>query len=363
MRRFKNMTAALILATALTLSPVATLPTNNTLTVYAATKTLSKMTAQEIANKLKSAGFPIKNIINYTSKTDPNGLLGKTNQYTSKVNFADTRLSQYSSSDPAGGSIEVFKTKSDATKRKKYIESIMSGVSFLKEYIYQYDNVLLRLDYDLTSSQVKVYKTAFSNMKSGKAPTYPVSIKLNKKTASIKAGEKISLKLSGATGRVTWTTSNKTVATVTSAGVVTGKKAGSATITASHKGKKYICKITVKATEKQVINVKLDYLEDVLTAFLIKNTSSQTITIDGYMLVTNDYDDFLGVLIDEDTLENIENLTIAPGKTATVYFTPAHSYDKFSEEYDFFFTFKLGTVEYGCIVNGDGTVEKIYRTE
>lgn len=50
---------------------------------------------------------------------------------------------------------------------------------------------------------------------------------------------------------VKWKTSNKKVATVSSKGKVTTKKAGSATITATYKKKAYKCKLTVKAKSSQ----------------------------------------------------------------------------------------------------------------
>jgi len=71
--------------------------------------------------------------------------------------------------------------------------------------------------------------------------------KLNKKIASIKVGGKVTLKVTGTAKKVTWSTSKKSVATVTSKGVVTGKKAGTATITAKVGTKKLTCKVTVKA--------------------------------------------------------------------------------------------------------------------
>ncbi|MBR1598759.1 MAG: Ig-like domain-containing protein [Lachnospiraceae bacterium] len=74
-------------------------------------------------------------------------------------------------------------------------------------------------------------------------------VKLNKKTAEVKAGSTVTLKVSGTKKKVKWTTGNKKVATVKAKGkykgIVTGKKAGKTTITAKVSGKKYKCKLTV----------------------------------------------------------------------------------------------------------------------
>lgn len=370
MRKFKKITASICLAATLMLSPVASLPTvNNTITVEAATKKITSMTSKEIASKLKSAGFPLKNVITYTSKTDPNGLLGRPNQYTSKTSFADNRLEQ-ENDDPNGGTIEVFKTKADATKRKKYIESVTEGLSFLQSYIYQYDNVLIRLSYDLTPSQVKVYTTAFKAMQNGKTPTYPVTVKLNKKSATLKVNQKITLKLTGAKSKVKWTSSNKSVAIVSSSGVVTAKKKGSATITATYNNKKYTCKITVKSSsnatkpnQSQLLDVKLTFFDAPLVAFDIKNTSSKPVTINPYMLVTDDYDNYLLELIDEDSLEPISKLTIAPNKTSIVYFAVTNNDAVFLTDSHLFFTFDFNNTEYGCLLTGSGNVLDISKTE
>ena len=71
------------------------------------------------------------------------------------------------------------------------------------------------------------------------------AIKLTQKTASVEFGKTITLKFTTAK-KVTWKSSNKSVATVSNKGVVTGKKPGTATITATLNGKKYSCKVTVK---------------------------------------------------------------------------------------------------------------------
>lgn len=80
------------------------------------------------------------------------------------------------------------------------------------------------------------------------------SVTLNKKSASLLKGEKTQVKatVKGQTGfynqGVTWKSSNTSVATVTSKGIVTAKKAGKTTITATEKGgsKKATCSVTVQ---------------------------------------------------------------------------------------------------------------------
>ena len=82
-------------------------------------------------------------------------------------------------------------------------------------------------------------------------------MKLNKKSATIKVGKSIQLKVKGTKKKVKWSSSNKKVATVSVKGKVTGKKKGSAKITAKIGKKKLTCNIKVisaiKATQEPVI--------------------------------------------------------------------------------------------------------------
>lgn len=83
------------------------------------------------------------------------------------------------------------------------------------------------------------------------------SVKLNKKTLTIGLKEKVTLKATvlpaNASQKVTWSSSNKKVATVNQKGKISGKKVGKAVITATTaNGKKITCKVTVKKAPKKV---------------------------------------------------------------------------------------------------------------
>jgi hypothetical protein len=77
-------------------------------------------------------------------------------------------------------------------------------------------------------------------------------IKLNKSTLSINAGKTYTLKLQNASGTIKWTSSDKSVLTV-SKGKITAKKAGKANVTATYKGKSYKCAVAVKGKTVKVL--------------------------------------------------------------------------------------------------------------
>lgn len=86
-------------------------------------------------------------------------------------------------------------------------------------------------------------------------PVSASAAKLNKKSLSLNVGKSYILKISGTKGKITWTSSKKRVATVSSKGVVKAKKKGTATITAKYGKRKLTCKVTVK---QPVTSVKLN---------------------------------------------------------------------------------------------------------
>ena len=107
--------------------------------------------------------------------------------------------------------------------------------------------------------------TVSVGMTSAAAKKKVTKIKLNKTSVTIYVGETYKLKATvspsnASNKKVTWSSSDKKIATVSSSGKVTAKKAGKVTITVKAKdgsGKKATCKVTVKKATK-VSSIKLN---------------------------------------------------------------------------------------------------------
>lgn len=84
-------------------------------------------------------------------------------------------------------------------------------------------------------------------------------IKLNKTKLTMTEGKTYKLKLKNNKKKVKWSSSKKKIASVTSKGKVTAKKAGNAVITAKAAGKKYKCKVTVKAKKSTPAKTDKDF--------------------------------------------------------------------------------------------------------
>lgn len=119
------------------------------------------LSAADVVSRFQQEGLPLGNIIVYDETTDPNGNLGRPNQYTEKINFADTRLDQYDENDPLGGTVEIFATRKDAELRYNYVQSVYESFPLLAHYCYLQENILLRITFDLTPTQAEEYQVAF----------------------------------------------------------------------------------------------------------------------------------------------------------------------------------------------------------
>ena len=110
--------------------------------------------------------------------------------------------------------------------------------------------------------KAKAKGTAIISAKVGKK-TFKCKVKvetpkINKTEATLLVGTKFTLKISGNTQKVKWSSNKKTIAAITQKGVVTAKKAGKATITATIAKKKYTCKITIEQPKLSRLTVLME---------------------------------------------------------------------------------------------------------
>ena len=157
------------------------------------------------------------------------------------------------------------------------------------------DDSVIRIDSTGTVSAIGVGKATITvKTANGKKSTCKVtvisasyvpetSVKLNTKAVTISKGKTYTLKATvspsnASNKKVTWSSSNTSVATVSSSGVVTAKKAGTVTITAkTYIGKTATCKVTVKGPPVAVTGIKLNASKLTMTAGT-KYTLKATIT-------------------------------------------------------------------------------------
>jgi len=121
--------------------------------------------------KALAAGVPRASLSGtVTAANDPNHLLGRPNQYTSKVTFTDSRIkaADVEGADKGdverGGAIEVFGDPSGAQARAKYIQAIAKSLPAVAEYDYVHGPVLVRVSHYLTPTQAAAYKATLDKL-------------------------------------------------------------------------------------------------------------------------------------------------------------------------------------------------------
>ncbi len=127
-----------------------------------ASKARKNYTAGDYVNGFINASLPVDNVIVYDEETDLNELLGRPNQYTSKVNFADTRIPQSDPEDPIGGTVEVFNNNDDLQLRKSDLESVEDLYQFI--YVSPDGLALLRISYVLNPEDAEEYVNVLNNI-------------------------------------------------------------------------------------------------------------------------------------------------------------------------------------------------------
>jgi hypothetical protein len=116
--------------------------------------------AAGVVDRLKAAGLPIASVTVFDAASDPNGLLGRPGQYTSKANWTDSKLGVDLQADN-NGTVEVFATEADAKARKEYVDAISKDMPLVGYYTYRSGVYVLRITFDVTPDQAKQYEAAF----------------------------------------------------------------------------------------------------------------------------------------------------------------------------------------------------------
>lgn len=101
----------------------------------------------------------------------------------------------------------------------------------------------------LLKSLLSVFLAVFMVASLAVIPSSAATVALNKTSVSLTKGYQTTLSVSGATGTVKWSTGDKNIATVSSAGKVVGKSVGSTYIYASVNNTTLKCKVTVVAAK------------------------------------------------------------------------------------------------------------------
>lgn len=137
---------------------------------HAAPKVATKLDASGALNDVAATVTTAKGNGTVTAANDPNHLLGRPSQYTSKVTFADSRVAAadragHKAGDvELGGAIEVFANAADASTRAKYIQAVTKGMPALGEYDYVHGAIVVRVSRYLTPTQAGQYKAAAAKL-------------------------------------------------------------------------------------------------------------------------------------------------------------------------------------------------------
>ena len=112
--------------------------------------------------------------------------------------------------------------------------TLASGIDYTLSY---FDNSL--------AGTATVQVTGIGNYTGVIARTFGIGLGWNSSREVLLVGRKITLVVTGASGLVTWSSTNNTVATVSSTGLVTAVRAGKATVRATVNGVTVTCEVTV----------------------------------------------------------------------------------------------------------------------
>lgn len=155
-------------------------------------------------------------------------------------------------------------------------------------------------------------------------PSSGVSLKYRSET--VFRGTRIRNRLTGATGKVKWSSSDKRIATVSKKGLIKAKSFGKCVISAKYKGKTYKCRIKVVRRlpdyDAKIVDVDINKSGTPFVKVKFRNYGSKTLTV----LQKGEYGDMTSVTYKVKT-NSAKGIKIKPRKSKTVTF---YSYGKYN---------------------------------
>lgn len=240
--------------------------------------------------------FAAGDVVYYVSREEQDIFLGQTytRKITSKPAGADTSIAVWTSDNPKVASVN--KKTGVITGKKKGSATIMVEVGeetflFKVNIVNPYLNIKTKSVYlgqkftlkvnggsgtakwksadskiaSVNKSGVvtakKVGKTTITATRNGVQMRCTVTVKkpsLKTTSLTLQRGDKSTLKINGGTGTVKWKSADTKIATVSKKGVVTAKKLGKTTITATVNGYTLKCKVAIYAHSLNKTSLKLE---------------------------------------------------------------------------------------------------------
>lgn len=148
------------------------------------------------------------------------------------------------------------------------------------------------------------------------------TVSLNKKSTSVYIGKTTQLKVNNYTGKVRWSSSNTSIATVSSTGKVKGKKAGTVTISARAGKKNLKCKVSVRSVIRvSPKEIYLDGTDDATITVKLKHRCGLRYSITSPYVVSCSWD--------KQWYENntVAYLYITGERTGTTYVTITNTFN------------------------------------
>lgn len=118
------------------------------------------------------------------------------------------------------------------------------------------------------------------------------TVSLNKRSTSVYIGKTTQLKVKNYTGKIRWSSSNTSIATVSSTGKVKGKKAGTVTISARAGKKTLKCKVSVRSVIRvSPKEIYLDGTDDATITVTLKKNCDVSYSVSNSGIISCSWDD------------------------------------------------------------------------